>query len=144
MSFLSPPLQVEPSRDSAQDGGDTAEIGSDKAWPQPGSLHVKVPTSLKSQRWTITCSLAPKRDEQKRGHNNVSHNLSHTNSNLCSWTRGGCGLDLAHPVLWRRKSLGCNPTSSPGAGMKGFAGSQDLCESSPDPTRNTKLKRTKT
>ena len=27
--------------------------------------------------------------------------------------------------------------------MKGFAGSQDLCESSPDPTRNTKPKETK-
>ena len=48
--FLPPPLQVEPSRDSAQGGGDTAEIGSDKALLQPGSLQVKVPTSLQSKK----------------------------------------------------------------------------------------------
>ena len=79
-------------------------------------------------RWTTDRCLPPKCGEQKRGHNNVLPSYDHLNSILIIWTRGGCGLDLAHPVLWRRKSPGCNPTSSPGAGMKGFAGSQDLCE----------------
>ena len=55
-------------------------------------------------------------------------------SALTNWTRtvdrtrGGRVLNLAHPVLWRRKSPGCNPTPSLGARMEGFAGSQDLCE----------------
>ena len=72
------------------------------------------------------------RDENKANDLHTSNDIhALTNWTRGCRTRGGCVLDLAHPVLWRRTSFGspgCDPTPSPGAGMKGFAGSQDLFE----------------